>query len=130
MQILQTLDAHITCEVCGNTRHSGNDCSETQEEAMYHNNNNNHDFRPQGGHGWNQQRPYYQGGNDNSNSFNPNQPTLRDLVHSQARISKSVQKKLAANDKFLETIHAKMDGFSIATKNQLSFNKMLETHIA
>jgi len=27
----------------------------------------------------------------------------------------------------METIHAKMDGFSTAIKNQLSFNKMLET---
>jgi len=30
----------------------------------------------------------------------------------------------------METIHAKMDGFSIAIKNQLSFNKMLETQLA
>ena len=30
----------------------------------------------------------------------------------------------------METIRAKMDGFSIAIKNQLSFNKMLETQLA
>ena len=30
----------------------------------------------------------------------------------------------------METIHAKMDGFSTAFKNQLSFNKMLETQLA
>jgi len=37
---------------------------------------------------------------------------------------------LAANDKSLETIHAKMDGFSTAIKNQLSFKKMIETQLA
>ena len=29
MQTLQALDARMTCEVCGNTGHSGNDCPET-----------------------------------------------------------------------------------------------------
>ena len=42
----------------------------------------------------------------------------------------SIQKKLAANDKSLETIHARIDGFSTAIKIQLSFNKMLETQLA
>ena len=70
---------------------------------------------------------YYQGGNGNSNFFNPNQPTLKDLVYGQAKINESLQKKLAATDKSMETIHAKMDGFSTAFNNQLSFNKMLET---
>ena len=60
----------------------------------------------------------------NSNSFNPNQPTLRDLVYGQAKINESIHKKLATNKKSLETIHAKMDGFPTAIKNQLSFNKM------
>ena len=55
---------------------------------------------------------------------------MRDLVYGQAKINESLQKKLAANDKSMETIHAKMDGFSIAIKNQLSFNKMFETQLA
>ena len=50
MQTLQILDARMTCEVCGNTEHSGNDCLETREEVMFINNNG---FRPQGGHEWN-----------------------------------------------------------------------------
>ena len=41
-----------------------------------------------------------------------------------------MQTKLAANDKFLETMHAKMDGISSAIKNQLCFNKLLETQLA
>ena len=118
----------MTCEVCGNVGHSGDNCPEIQEEALYLNGNNN-GFRPQGGQGWNQPHPYYQGGNGNSNSFNPNQPTLRDLVCGQAKINESLQKKLAATDKSMETIHAKMDGFSTAIKNQLSFNKMIETQL-
>src|SRR6185312_4566890 len=57
-------------------------------------------------------------------------PTLRDLVYGQAKINESLQKKLAAIDKSMETIHAKMDRFSIAIKNQLSFNKIIETQLA
>jgi len=86
MQILQALDARMTCEVCGNTRHSGNDCPETQGEAMFINNSG---FHPQRGQRWNQLRPFYQGGNGNSN-FNPNQPTLRDLVYVQAKINDTI----------------------------------------
>ena len=41
-----------------------------------------------------------------------------------------MQKKLAANYKSLETIHAKMDGIYTTIKNQLSFNNMLETQLA
>ena len=117
MQTLQALEARMTCEVCGNVGHSGENCPETQEEAMYLNGNDNR-FRPQGDQGWNQPRPHYQGGNGNPNSFNPNQPTLRDLVYGKAKINESLQKKLAATDKSMETIHAKMDRFSTAIKNR------------
>jgi hypothetical protein len=55
---------------------------------------------------------------------------MRDLVLSQAKVKESLQKKLAANNKSLETILAKMYGISSAIKNQLSFNKMLETQLA
>nr|AAT76351.1 hypothetical protein [Oryza sativa Japonica Group]ABF97271.1 Zinc knuckle family protein [Oryza sativa Japonica Group] len=61
---VKALDSHVTCEVCGGTDHSGNDCPETREEAMYMGNNNN-GYRPQGVQGWNQPRSYYQGGNNN-----------------------------------------------------------------
>jgi len=95
-QTLQALDARMTCEICRETGHSGNDCPKTQEEAIYLNNNNG--FHPQEGQVWNQPRPYCQGVNGNSNSFNPNQPTLRDIVYGQVKINESIQKKLAAND--------------------------------
>jgi hypothetical protein len=49
MQALQALDARMTCEVCGNIGHSGNNCPETQEEVMLMNNNNG--FHPQGDQG-------------------------------------------------------------------------------
>ena len=55
---------------------------------------------------------------------------MRDLVYGQTKVNEKIHKKLAANDKSLETIHAKLDGFSTAFKNQLSFNKMLETQLA
>ena len=116
MQTLQALETRMTCEICGNVGHSGDNCSETQEKALYLNGNNN-GFHPQGGQGWNQPHPYYQGGNGNSNSFNPNQRTLRDLIYGQAKINESLQKKMAAADKSMETIHAKIDGFFTAIKN-------------
>jgi hypothetical protein len=56
MQTLQALETRMTCEVCGNVGHSGDNCPETQEEALFLNGNNN-GFRPQGGQGWNQPRP-------------------------------------------------------------------------
>jgi hypothetical protein len=132
MQTLQALDARMMCEVYGNTGHSGNDYPETHEDVMYMNNNNNNNnrFHPQGGQGWNQSCPYYQGGNGNSNLFNPNQPSLRNHVLGQAKVNESLQKKMAANNKTLETIQEKMDGIFSAIKSQLSFNKMLETKLA
>ena len=92
MQTLQALETRMTCELYGNIGHSGDNCLETQEEALYLNGKNN-GFRPLGGQGWNQPHPYYQGGNGNSNAFNPNQPTLRDLVYGQVKINESLQKK-------------------------------------
>ena len=42
----------------------------------------------------------------------------------------SINKKLHAHDKMLENINAKLDEFSSVLKNQLSFNKMIETQLA
>nr|AAK92573.1 Putative retroelement [Oryza sativa Japonica Group] len=122
---VKALDSHVTCEVCGGTGHSGNDCPETREEAMYMGNNG---YRPQGGQGWNQPRPYYQGGNNNGNFSN--QPSLKDLVFAQAKTTNALSKMLVANDKILENINVKLDGFASAFQNQLSFNKMIETQLA
>jgi hypothetical protein len=44
-------------------------------------------------------------------------------------VNDEVCKKIHATDKLLENIDAKMDNFVVATQNQLSFNKMLETQI-
>ena len=68
----------------------------------------------------------------NSNSFNyfGNQPSLRDLVLGQTKINDSINKRIVANDKILESLSEKMDSFNSAIKNQLSFNKMLETQLA
>ena len=40
MQTIQALKTHMTCEVCGNVGHSGDNCPETQEEALFLNGNN------------------------------------------------------------------------------------------
>jgi hypothetical protein len=74
---VQAMDSHMTCEVCGDVRHSRNNYLETREDATYINNG----FRQQGNNnGWNNQS-HPQGGNSNFNSnYNLNQPSLRDLV--------------------------------------------------
>jgi hypothetical protein len=62
-------------------------------------------------------------------NFNRNEPQLRDIIRDQLRRNDDFGKKIHATDKLLENISAKMDSFTVATQNQLSFNKLLETHI-
>jgi len=114
---VHAMNLYFTCEVCGDGGHSGNECPETREDAAYIKNNT--EFYPQGGQGWGQARPPFQGGGNNFESnFNSNQPSLRDLFFGQAKINKSLNKKLAANDKILEGINAKVETLSSALKNQ------------
>ena len=67
--------------------------------------------------------------NFNSN-YNSNQPSLKVLVLGQAKINENFTKKLTYNDKMLENINFKIEGLSSSIKNQLSFNKMIETKLA
>ena len=63
MGTIQAMDSHMTCELCGNIRHSGNDRPKTHEEAAFINNGFRH---PSGKNGWNNQsRPQ---GNSNFNA--------------------------------------------------------------
>jgi hypothetical protein len=132
-ETVQAMGTHMTCEVCGETGHSGNLCPETHENLNFVNNDNG--FRPLN-QGWNQCSNNQAGNNYNNYSSQcpSNQgngyPFLKDLVYSQGRMTDSINKKLHANDKMLENINAKLDDFSSAIKNQLSFNKMLETQLA
>jgi hypothetical protein len=41
-----------------------------------------------------------------------------------------LNKKLAANEKVLENLNSTIESFTSAMKNQLSFNKMIETQLA
>ena len=87
-------DSRMTCEVCGNTGHSGNNCPKTQEDVNIINNNN---YCPQQNQGWNQQqRPNYQGNyqGNNYNNFN-NQPSVRDLVSGQAKFMEVLENCLS-----------------------------------
>jgi hypothetical protein len=125
-EVMHILDSRMTCEVCGNTRYSGNSCPKTQEDANYINNNNN--YRPQPNQGWNQQqRPNYQGNYQCNNYNNFNQPPLRELIAGQSRLMDELSKKVATNDKILENINNRIDSFASTIKNQYSFNKMIES---
>jgi hypothetical protein len=70
-----------------------------------------------------------QNGGNYSNNFN-NQPSIKDLVFGQARINENLNKKLVANDKVLKNLNSTIESFTTAMKNQLSFNKMIETQLA
>jgi hypothetical protein len=48
----------------------------------------------------------------------------------QAKINESLTKKLLSNDRILENINSKIDSLSFSVKNQLSFNKIIETQLA
>ena len=55
---------------------------------------------------------------------------MKNLLFGQAKINDNISRKLASNDKILENINNKLESFSSTIKNQLSFNKMLESQIA
>jgi hypothetical protein len=58
-EVMHIRDSHMTCEECGDTVHSGNNCPKIHENVNFVNNNNYN--RPQQNQGWNQQqRPNYQ----------------------------------------------------------------------
>ena len=126
MATVQAMDSQMTCEVCGEVEHSGNNCPETCEDATYINNG----FQQGNNNGWkNQSCP--EGGTSNFNSNqNSNQPSLKDLALGQAKINENLTKKLMFNDKMIENINSKLENLSSLVKNQLSFNKMIETQIA
>ena len=121
----------MTCETCGATGHSGTSCPLTQEDANFigtNNNNPNSGLRPQ--QGWNS-KPNHPFRNQQGRNFNNNfQPSLKDLVYNQKQINDNISKKFLANDKILESLASQLEGFSSVIKNQLSFNKMIETQVA
>jgi hypothetical protein len=77
------MEFQITCETCGDTRHSGTSCPTTQEHVNFigNNNANNSGYHPQ--QGWNS-KPNLPFGQQQGNNFNNNfQPSLKDLVYGQ-----------------------------------------------
>jgi hypothetical protein len=129
---LKMVDARETCEECGEIGHMGINCSMVPQDVNFIGNSSdgfhpNQDFNA----GWNKPSflfdSHKQGGI--GLDFNRNVPSLRDIIRDQVRINDEVGKKIHATDKPLKNINARMDNFTTATQNQLSFNKMLETQI-
>ena len=132
-EAMHIYDSHMTCEECGDTGHSSNHCPEMLEDVNYINNNNYYYYYfncPQQNQGWNQQRPNYSGNYQGNNSYNTNNfPPLRELVSNQGKLMDNLSKKLASNEKMLENINNRMDNFSTVIKNQISFNKMIQSQL-
>jgi len=131
-EVIHIYNSHMTCVECGDTGHSGNPCLDVHEDVNYINNNNYYYYNcPQQNQGWNQQRPNYSGNYQGNNSYNNNNnfPSVRELVSNQEKLMDNISKKLASNDKMLENINNRMDNFSTAIKNQISFNKMIESQL-
>ena len=126
MGTVQALDSQMTCEVCVNVGHSGNDCPKTYEETAFI---NNEFCQSQGNNGWNNQSCPQGNSNFNSN-YNSNQPSFKDLVLGQAKINENITKKLMSNNKMLKSINSQIESLSSVVKNQLSFNKMIESQIS
>jgi hypothetical protein len=129
---LKMVNAQVTCEECRKMGHMFINCPTVPHDVNFAGNSNN-GFCPNEGFnsGWN--KPSFpfddcQHGGMGHN-FNRSEPSLRDIIRDHVRINDEVGKKIHATDKLLENINSKMDNFTVATQNQLSFNKMLETQI-
>jgi hypothetical protein len=108
----------------------GINCPMVYQDANFVGHSNNGFYLNQGfNSGWN--KPSFPFNNCQQDgigqNFKRNEPQLRDIIRDQLRIYDEFGKKIHATDKLLENISAKMDSFTVATQNQLSFNKMLET---
>jgi hypothetical protein len=129
---LKMVDARVTYQECGATGHMGVNFPTVYQDTNFVAHSNNGFHLNQGfNSGWN--KPSFpfdnrqQGGN--GQNFNRNEPQLRDIIRDQLRINDEFGKKIHATDKLLENISAKIDNLTVVVQNQLSFNKILETHI-
>jgi uncharacterized coiled-coil protein SlyX len=52
------------------------------------------------------------------------------MISNQNKVIENMSRKIASNDKILETINNRMDSFTFAIKNQHNFNKMIESQIS
>ncbi|KAJ1295966.1 hypothetical protein BS78_01G262700 [Paspalum vaginatum] len=124
---VQALHSRMTCEHCGNTGHTGNSCLGNGSEDVNFINNNSFNNGPRPQPGWNS-RPHipFSGQGTSSGSsqqFNKN-------PFDQKAVNDSISKKFYANDRIIENLSLQMETLNSAMKNELSFNKMLETQIA
>jgi hypothetical protein len=126
------VDPRVTYEESGETGHMGVNWLMIYQDANFVGHSNN-SFHPNQGFNSEWNKPgfpfdsHQQGGN--GQNFNRNEPQLRDIIRDQLRINDEFGKKIHATNKLLENINAKMYNFTVATQNQLSLNKMLETQI-
>ena len=51
-------------------------------------------------------------------------------MYGQNQINNNISKKFLANDKIFESMATQLEGHNFVIKNQLSFNKTIETQVA
>jgi hypothetical protein len=129
---LKMVDARVTYEECRETGHMDLNCPMVCQDANFVGHSNNGFCLNQSLNSrWN--KPSFPIDNhqqgDSGQNFNRNELQLKDIIRDQLRINDEFGMKIHPTDKLLENISAKMDSFTVATQNQLSFNNMLETHI-
>jgi hypothetical protein len=129
---LKMVNARVTYEECRETGHMGLNCPMVCQDANFVGHSNNGFCLNQSLNSrWNKPSflidNHQQG--DSGQNFNRNELQLKDIIRDQLRINDEFGTKIHPTDKLLENISAKMDSFTVATQNQLSFNNMLETHI-
>jgi hypothetical protein len=96
---LKMVDAHVTCEECGETGHMGINYPMVHQDVNFVVNSNN-GFRPNQGFnaGWNKPSfPFdncHQGGM--GKNFNRSERSLKDIIQDKLRINSEVGKKLLA----------------------------------
>ena len=50
-------------------------------------------------------------------------------MYGQKQINDNISEKFLANDKIIESLAVQLEGFDSVIKNQLCFNKMIETKV-
>ena len=114
----------MSCEERGGMNHTSDDCPSRDLKSLLNDD----------GYGPSPPQPYQRWNPQINQGNSPIHPSdyssVRDLVFSQAKINEQIHAKLFDHDRILGDIHARLDEFSLAFRNQLNFNERLENQLS